>query len=66
MKLYYFETPHPRAVCAVVKHSGAAVEWKRVDLARGEHKRPEYLAIDPNGKVPALVDGDVTLWEAPA
>jgi len=66
VKLYYFETPHPRAACAVAKHTRAPVEWVRVDLARGEHKRPEYLAIDPNGKVPALVDDDVTLWEAPA
>ncbi|TLY51615.1 MAG: glutathione S-transferase family protein [Gammaproteobacteria bacterium] len=66
MKLYYFETPHPRIACAVAKHTDAPVEWVRIDLTRGENKRPEYLAIDPNGKVPALVDGDVTLWEAPA
>ena len=66
MKLYYFESPHPRVACAVAKHTGAAVEYVRVDLARGEHKTPEYLAIDPNGKVPALVDGDLTLWEVPA
>ncbi len=66
MKLYYFETPHPRVACAVAKYTQVPVEWVRVDLARGEHKRQEYLAIDPNGKVPALVDGDVTLWEAPA
>jgi glutathione S-transferase len=66
MKLYYFESPHPRVACAVAKHTGAPVEWVRVDLARGEHRRPEYLAIDPNGKLPALVDGDLTLWEAPA
>lgn len=66
MKLYYFESPHPRAACAVAKHTNAPVDWMRVDLARGEHKQPEYLAIHPSAKVPALVDGDVTLWEAPA
>ncbi len=66
MKLYYFESPHPRVACAVAKHTGAPVDWVRIDLARGEHKKPDYLAIDPNGKVPALVDGEITLWEAPA
>lgn len=66
MKLYYFESPHPRVACAVAKHTGAPVEYIRVDLARGEHRKPDYLAIDPNGKVPALIDGDVTMWEAPA
>ena len=66
MKLYYFESPHPRVACAVAKHTGVPVEYVRVDLARGEQKSPDYLAIDPNGKVPALVDGDFTLWEAPA
>jgi len=66
MKLYYFESPHPRVACAVAKYTRADVEHVRVDLSRGEHRKADYLAIDPNGKVPALVDGDVTLWEVPA
>lgn len=66
MKLYYFETPSPRMACAVARHVGAPVDYVRVDLAQGEHRRPEYLAVNPNGKVPTLVDGDLTLWEAPA
>ena len=32
----------------------------------GDSKKPEYLAINPNGRVPALVDGDVTLFESMA
>ncbi len=32
----------------------------------GESKKPEYLTINPNGKVPALVDGDLTLFESMA
>ena len=66
MKLYYFESPHPRVACAVAKYTRADVEYVRVDISRGEHRKADYLAIDPNGKVPALVDGDVTLWEVPA
>ena len=40
--------------------------WVQVDLPKGEHKSPEYLAINPFGQVPTLVDGDVTLADAQA
>ncbi len=66
MKLYYFETPNPRKPCAVAKYLGSPVELVRVDLTNGENQTPEYLAINPNGKVPALVDGDLKLWESHA
>lgn len=65
-KLYYAETVNPRKACAVAKHVGADVEFVRVDLARGEHRTPEYLARNPNGKVPLLVVGDQNLWESSA
>ena len=64
MKLYYFETLNPRKVCAVAKYLGSPVEFVRVDLGKGEHKAPGYLAINPNGKVPALSDGNLRLWES--
>jgi glutathione S-transferase len=35
-----------------------------VDLAKGEQKAPEYMQLNPNAKVPALVDGDKVLWES--
>lgn len=66
MKLYYFESLNARKACAVAKHLGSPVEYVRTDLGKGEHKAPGYLAINPNGKVPALVDGDNRLWEANA
>ena len=66
MKLYYFETLNPRKACAVAKYLGSPVEFVRVDLTKGEHKKPGYLAINPNGKVPAFTDGDTKLWEADA
>ena len=64
MKLYYFETLNPRKVCAIAKHLGSPVEFVRVDLGKGEHKQPGFLAINPNGKVPALTDGNLRLWES--
>lgn len=66
MKLYYFETPNPRKTCAMAKHLGVAVEHVRVDLSKGQNKSSDYLAINPNGKVPALQDGSLKLWEANA
>ena len=66
MKLYYFETPNARKACAVARYLNAPVEFRRVDLTKGEHKAPAFLAINPNGKVPALEDGDVRLWESAA
>lgn len=63
MKLYYFETPNGRKPCAVAKHLNSPVKYVRVDLSKGEHKQPEFMAINPNGKIPALEDGDVKLWE---
>ena len=66
MQLYYYEVMNPRKACAVAKYLELPVEFVHVDLGKGEHKTPEYLAMNPNGKVPTLKDGDYTLWEANA
>jgi glutathione S-transferase len=66
MKLYYFESLNGRKACAVAKYLGLPVEQVRIDLGKGENRTPDYLAINPNGKVPALADGDLRLWEANA
>lgn len=41
-------------------------EGRPVDIFKGAQRRPEYLAINPKGKVPALLVGDVLLTETPA
>ena len=66
MKLYYMETLNPRKACAVARYLNSPVEFIRVDLGKGEQRRPEFLAINPNGKVPTLEDGPTKLWEADA
>jgi glutathione S-transferase len=51
---------------AALSEAGADYEYVVVDLAHGEQKRPEYLAINPHGKVPVLADDDFVLPESDA
>jgi glutathione S-transferase len=63
MKLYSIhDSNNCRRVNATIRHLGLDVEV--VELAFGDGKKPEYLALNPNGKVPTLVDGDLKLWES--
>jgi glutathione S-transferase len=66
MKLYY--APQTRAVRPrwLLEELGAPYELATLDLAKGEHKKPEYMKIHPHGAVPALIDGDVALFESAA
>lgn len=41
-------------------------EFVLLDMAVGEHRQPEFLALNPMGKVPTIVDGEFTLWESGA
>lgn len=41
-------------------------EWVKVDLMAGAHKQPQFLALNPFGQVPVLVDGDIVLSDAQA
>lgn len=65
-KLFYCETLNPRKACAAARYLNADVEFVRIDLGSGEQRRPEFLALNPNGKVPVLQTGTRTLWEANA
>jgi len=67
MKLYNANfSPNCLRVRAVIFELGADVEIVDVDVFGGDTKTPEYLAVNPNGKVPAFVDGDLSLFESRA
>ena len=66
MKLYY--NPQSRAAIAkwMLDECGVDYEIVPVDLTKGEHKTPEFLRINPAGKLPALVDGQSRIFEGVA
>lgn len=67
MKLYGFPpSPNTRKVQAVAAHLDIPLEFQLVDISKGQSHTPEFLAINPNGRTPVLVDGDFTLWESNA
>jgi glutathione S-transferase len=67
MKLYINPlSPNVRRVQLTAAVLGLKLEEKRLDFIKGEHKTPEFLALNPNGAVPTLVDGDVVLTESRA
>src|SRR6202165_1129249 len=66
MKLYW--SPRSRSFSALwlMEETGQPYERVLTDISTGAQKKPEYLAINPMGKVPALQDGEATLAEAAA
>ena len=62
MKLYGFPpSPNTWKVRALAAHLGIKLDEEFVDLS--QPRTPEYLAINPTGRTPSLVDGDLKLWE---
>jgi glutathione S-transferase len=68
MTLAYYYTPlgSSTRVTWALEELGLDYEKHRLNLKAKEQKAPAFLAINPNGKVPTLVDGDVTLFESHA
>lgn len=64
--LYGGKRSRSQVVAWYLEELGIDYQDKELDLRAGENKQPEYLAINPMGKVPALVDGDFSIWESGA
>lgn len=67
MKLYGFPpSPNTWQVRALASYLAVPFELEVVDLPRGGSHTPAFLAINPTGRTPTLVDGDFKLWETTA
>jgi len=58
LQVYAFSTPNSVRVPITLEELGLDYELRTINVRKGEQKQPDYLAINPNGKVPVLVDPD--------
>ena len=58
IELYAFATPNSLKVPILLEELGAEYRLTKVNIRAGEQKTPEFLALNPNGKVPVIVDAD--------
>jgi GSH-dependent disulfide-bond oxidoreductase len=66
LKVYAFSTPNSVKVPIMLEELGLAYDLRAVNIRKGAQKSPAYLAQNPNGKVPLLIDGDLVLPESGA
>ncbi len=66
IKFYYHPSPNPAKVALMLEETGLEYEVVPVDTRKGEQFAPAFLAINPNGKTPVLVDGDATVFDSNA
>jgi GST-like protein len=58
IELYTWGTPNGRKVSVMLEECGLPYNVHRIDIGKGDQFSPEFLAICPNGKIPAIVDAD--------
>ena len=66
LKFFYNAAPNPMKVALLLEELGTSYEAIPIDTRKGEQFAPEFLAINPNAKVPAVVDGEVSLFDSNA
>jgi len=66
IRFYYNLSPNPMKVALLLEEAGLSYEPTPVDTRKGEQFSAEYLALNPNGKVPAIVDDGTTVFDSNA
>ncbi|WP_332690290.1 glutathione S-transferase family protein [Bosea sp. (in: a-proteobacteria)] len=66
IRFYYHPSPNPAKIALFLEEAGLPYELVPVDTRKGDQLKPEFLAINPNGKTPALTDGDATIFDSNA
>jgi GST-like protein len=66
IRLYYHSTPNSRKIALFLEETGMPYEIVPVDVRKGEQHDAAFLAINPNAKLPAIVDGDARVFDSSA
>jgi GST-like protein len=66
IRLYTSTTPNGRKVSIALEELGLAYEVRKVDLGANEQMKPDFLALNPNHKIPVLEDDGLVIWESGA
>ena len=66
IKFYFSGAPNPMKVALFLEEAGVAYEPIPVDTRKGDQHKPEFLKVNPNAKVPVIVDGDATVFDSNA
>ena len=66
LKFYYSGAPNPMKVALFLEETGLPYEAIPVDTRKGDQHKPDYLAVNPNAKVPSIVDGDAVVFDSTA
>jgi GST-like protein len=66
LDFYFNGSPNPTKVALFLEETGLPYQPKPVDTRKGEQFNSAFLAINPNGKVPAIVDGDTIVFDSNA
>src|SRR5277367_2008351 len=66
IKFYYHPSPNPAKVALFLEEAALPYELVPVDTRKGEQHSAAFLAINPNAKTPALVDGNVKVFDSNA
>ena len=66
IKFYYNTAPNPMKVALFLEEAGLPYEAIPVDTRKGEQHQAAFLAVNPNAKLPALVDGEATVFDSNA
>ena len=66
IRFYFNAAPNPMKVALLLEELGLPYQGVPVDTRKGEQFVPAYLQVNPNGKVPALVDGEAVIFDSNA
>ena len=66
LRFYYHPSPNPAKVALFLEEAALPYELIPIDTRKGEQFELAFLAINPNAKTPALVDGDATVFDSNA